>query len=77
MEFKQNNPQTTLTSLNFNVKKVGFYLNSTILLNKIPQKANFGHCPLLPPRQNMKNNGNALEIHQKNDFLKSHKIAQL
>ena len=75
-EFKKNNPQTTLTPLNFDFGKVRIYLNLIILLNKISKNANFGHCLKLPEQSNMKNNVNASKIHQKNDFLKSQKIAQ-
>ena len=33
-EFKQNNPQTTLTPLNLDFEKVKIYLNLAVLLNK-------------------------------------------
>ena len=35
VEFKQNNPQTTKSPLNFDLEKVEIRLNSSILLNKL------------------------------------------
>ena len=76
VDFKQNNIQITLTPLNFDFGKVVIHLNSVNLLNKISKNASFGHCLKLPEQSNMKNNVNASKIHQKNDFLKSQKIAE-
>ena len=47
VEFKQNNPQTTLTPLNFDLEKVGIYQNLVVLLQKMLYFRIFRHEPKL------------------------------
>ena len=76
VDFKQNNIQITLTTLDFDFEKVVIHLNLVNLLNKISKNANFGHRLKQTEQSNIKINVNTSKIHQKNDFLKSQKIAE-